>query len=122
MLTRLFLACLAVLFSLTTFSAHQTQGYPESLISNTENKAENSATFSLYTRIVPSAECGSTDNIFIYLENSSVELAPGVAVWGGNPGNPQPITWAMVFSNWGNNTGTAYLILNGYVHSSFIPC
>ncbi len=119
MLTRLFLACMVVLFSFTTLSAHQTHGYSGNL---TENKAGRSAKLSLYTRIVPSAECGSTDNIFIYLENSSVELAPGVPVWGGNPSNPQPIAWAMVFSNWGSNSGTAYLILNGYVHSSFIPC
>ncbi|MFD2920389.1 hypothetical protein ACFS6H_11745 [Terrimonas rubra] len=119
MLTRLFLTCLVTLFSLSTFSAHRTQG---NLINSTENKAGNAGKLSLYTRIVPSAECGSTENIFIYLENSSVELAPGVPVWGGNPSNPQPVAWAMVFSNWGSNSGTAYLILNGYVHSSFIPC
>lgn len=122
MLTRLFFVCLVVLFSFTTLSAHQPHGNSGNLISTTENKAENSAKLSLYTRIVPSAECGSTDNIFIYLENSTVELAPGVPVWGGNPSNPQPIAWAMVFSNWGSNSGTAYLIINGYVHSSFIPC
>lgn len=122
MFTRLFFACLPVLFSFTTLSVHQTHYSSENLISATDDKAGNSAKLSLYTRIVPSAECGSTDNIFIYLENSSVELAPGVPVWGGNPSNPQPIAWALVFSNWGSNSGTAYFILNGYVHSSFTPC
>lgn len=122
MLTRLVLSFIVLLFALPTFSAHQTQYTPVDQVKKTEKKVAQAATLSLYTRVVPNAECGSTENMFIYLESASVELAPGVPVWGGNPSNPQPLAWALVFSNWGSNSGTAYFILNGYVYSSFIPC
>jgi hypothetical protein len=124
MLAKVFPVSMLLFFSLCNLPASQNtvNELEKKPAAETGNKIAATVTTSLYTRVVPSAECGSTDNIFIYLENASVELAPGVPVWSGNPSNPQPLAWALVYSNWGTNNGTAYFILNGYVHSSFTPC
>lgn len=119
MLAKTFSVSLFLFFSVCHLPASQST---VTSLARTENNMAAKASTSLYTRIVPSAECGITENLFIYLENASVELAPGVPVWGGNPSNPQPLAWALVYANWGTNSGTAYFILNGYVHSSFTPC
>lgn len=114
------------LFTMVALAIFPGASAPTSVTSSQDKQVEQCAQQNAglyhYSRSVPNADCGTTDNLIIFLENDTVELAPGVPVWVIGPGGYQPLAWALVFSNWGNNSGTAYFILNGYVHSSFIPC
>jgi len=114
---------MVVVFSLTVLAGYQNPLQSTQVAGCLEEKNQQvSSGLLVYERVVPNADCGTTDNVFIYLENDTVELAVGVPVWTLGPGGYQPLAWALVFSNWGSNMGTAYFIYNGYVHSSFIPC